>query len=231
MKAYHIQFSAIGLAGIALLASVDRVQAATLDFEGLPLTPLTGGNIIPNPASVITDNFIADGVQFGRTGVSAGVAAISGTLAPSSGIGSIAALDAAGIIPGTSGGGGAIGDMFFNFVLPGTLTPAETNAVSFTLGDSGGDTDLFTVRAYNLADVLISSLDFSEVSRFPVSLALSGMHRIEVDFTGDFGYSLDDLVFNTPTTSNTSIPEPSSLLGLGVLSAFVGGSIAQRKLS
>jgi len=187
--------------------------AVTIDFEGLDYTMITGGgNKTPNPPSVVTSDFMSDGVLFGKPGVSTGIAVVRDSFGPSSGLNSAAGLDAAGILPGTSSGS-CVGDIFFSFVLPGTLTLGETDYVSFTIGDTGGDLDIFEIRSYNLVDTLFDTQNVSNASRFPVTISLSGIHRVEVDFSGDYGYSLDDLSFTTP------VPEPMTicLLGLGSL--------------
>jgi hypothetical protein len=180
----------------------------TIDFEGLPYTAVTtSGNITPVAGSVLTDDFMSVGVLFGKEGTSAGVAVVRDSFAPSSGSNSVAGLDASGMIP-SSGGGAAIGDIYFSFVSPGSLMPSATDWVSFTIGDGGGDLDVFQIRSYTLGGSLIDTQDLSNTSRFPVTIAMSGIHRVEVDFTGDYGYSLDDLSFNSPTV----IPAPGAIL-------------------
>ena len=54
---------------------------------------------------------------------------------------------------------------------------------------------MFQIRAYDLADNPIYVQNVSGVSRFPVTIPVVGIYRVEVDFTGDFGFSLDDLQF------------------------------------
>ena len=200
-----------------LSASRNAASATTLDFEGLPITFISsGGNLTPVPSSVLTANYQSLGVLFGRGGVSAGVAVVRDTLAPSSGLNSVVGLDAGGHIPGIEGT--VAGDIYFSFVLPGSLTPGITDSISFTIGDEGFDLDSFQIRAYNLADALISSQNVSGVSRFPVNISVPGVHRVEVDFLPtDFGYSIDDLQFVTP------VPEPSTfaLFGIGAISLLI----------
>jgi len=197
--------------------------ATPLDFEGLPYTLVTsGGNHTPDPGSVLTNNFASQGVVFGKLGISAGVAVVRDSLAPSSGLNSVAGLDAGGIIPGTTSGA-FLGDIYFSFVVPGSSVPATTDWVSFTIGDAGGDLDIFQIRSYDLSDTLINSADVSGASRFPWSLALAGIHRVEVDFTGDFGYSLDDLDFNAGV-----VPVPGAIL-LGTIGAGLVGWLRRRR--
>jgi len=201
-------------------------HATRIDFEGLPFNIIeNGGDLIPSPDSVLTDNFINDGLLFGRAGISKGVAVLkSDSLAPSSGFNSIGGLDAFGNLPGTNGA--AIGDIFFEFVLPSSHTSAFTDFVQFTVGDVGGDIDMFKIYAYGLNDQLIYNQSFSNISRFSVSIAMQGIQRVEIDFSGDFGYSLDDLNFNTPFTEAGTTPEPATLLLLG---AGIVGLAGMRK--
>ena len=194
----------------ALLAP-GLVSAAVLDFDTLDYTNITtGGTVTPTAASVLTNQFASDGIVFGQAGVSAGVAVMRSVFdfAPSSGLGSIVGLDAAGDIPGVSNTGSAVGDLYFSFL-------GITDFVSFTVGDGGGDLDIFDIRVYDGSNALISNNHYENNSRFLVELAMSNIARVEVDFTGSYGYSLDDLTFNTVQ----GVPEPATLglLALGLL--------------
>ena len=51
----------------------------------------------------------------------------------------------------------ASGNMYFEFVLPGTLTPASTDSLSFSIGDFGFDFDSWTINAYGIGDALIQA--------------------------------------------------------------------------
>ena len=98
-----------------------------------------------------------------------------------------------------------------------------TDSVSFTVGDAGGDTDIFDIRAYDSSDALVFDNHYENTSRFLVEFGGFDVTRVEVDFTGSFGYSLDDLTFNTVR----QVPEPASLALLGIGLAGIG--IATRK--
>jgi hypothetical protein len=207
---------------VLALGSVSAAHAVLIDFEGLPYTVLIGsGDITPNPSSVLDDDFMSDGVLFGGPGVSTGVAVLQGVAAPSSGVNSVAGLNASGLIPGTSGGA-AVGDIYLSFVSPGTYAPSVTDSVQFTIGDSGGDLDEFVITAYDLADQVVYTGNHSGASRFSVSIATADIHRVRVDFLGDYGYTLDDLQFNTPGPG-PEVPEPATLFLMGSgLVALVG---------
>jgi len=193
----------------AAFSLVSVASAIVIDFEGLPYTIPHAGNTTPNPSSVITTYFESQGVIFGKAGVSAGVAVVRDSLAPSSGLNTVSGLNAAGVIPGTANGA-SVGDIYFQFVVPGSTTLGTASGISFTVGDGGGDLDLFQIRSYDLNNALIDSQNVSGTSRFLVTIPVSEVNRVEVDFTGDFGYSLDDLTF-TPT-GGTSVPEGGSML-------------------
>ena len=214
------KFLIVLCASLLCFLSTEDSGAVLVNFDGIvDYTVLGAGDIVPVPGSVITNNFMGDGVIFGEAGQSAGVAVIRDSLAPSSGLNSVTGLDASGLIPGTAVGGG-LGDIYFSFVLPGTSTPGITDFVSFTIGDDGGmDTDIFQIRAYDINDILISTQDLSNVSRFLASINVAGMNRVVVEFVGPYGYSLDDLNFNTPTLAPDGIPdgvpEPATMLLLG----------------
>jgi len=212
-----LQKTAIVVLSVLTMVSTAALgEVVSINFEGFPYTLITtGGNTTPNPASVLTNNFISDGVIFGKAGTSSGVAVVRDGFAPSSGSNSVTGLDASGIIPGTRGA--CVGDIYFSFVQPGTSTPGVTNSVLFTIGDGGADLDVFQIRSYNLSNVLINTQNVSKEWRFLVTVNTPGIHRVEIDFTGDYGYSMDDLIFNAP------VPEPATLLLVGL-----GGLILRR---
>jgi hypothetical protein len=204
--------SVLGAMAVLTVISAPAVATVIIDFEGLPYTDCHGlaGDVIPDAASVLADSFMSDGVLFGSK-TSAGVAVEQDSSdAPSSGLNSVVGLDVFGSIPGTESGG-RVGDIFFSFVLPGTRTPAYTDYVSFTIGDAGYDLDVFEIRSYNLADELIDIRNVSDTSRFLVAISVPEIHRVEIDFSGDFGYSLDDLTFTSP------VPEPCTLMMFGLV--------------
>ncbi len=179
-------------------------QAAVITFEELTPSGNLGGGAPTVPA--VTDFYASEGVVFGQTGVSAGiVAATDFGLQAISGTNVAVGLDSSGDIP-TS----ATGDIYFSFVTPGTTTPSTANNVAFWIGDSGGDVDFFQIRVFDLLDNLIETQDLSGASIFQVLLAQSDIHRVEIDFSGSFGFGLDDLEFESGGMG--TVPEPSSAL-------------------
>ena len=240
--------SLILLFACAVAGAPAGAAGATLNFDDLAFFNYKffgSGPFTPPAATVITDQFKTAGVIFGRPGVSTGVSVVqelsdpedldsANTLAPSSPRNSVAGLDAAGMIPrgvepdGTLAGP-AVGDIFFSFVVPGTTTPGTASGISFTVGDVGGDVDLYEIRAFGLDGALLSSQSVAAVSRIGFPLVVDGVHRVEIDFTGAFGYSLDDLTF-TIATPGGSLPAPMSLglLGLGLCAVAVGRAVMGR---
>jgi hypothetical protein len=172
-------------------------------------------------------------VVFGMPGQSAGVAVIDGrrvNLGPSSFPNTIVGLNAAGSIPSNF-----TGNIYFQFFLPGSTTPAASNLVSFTLGDGGFDADNFEIRAYGLDGQMLTSFlrptDPAEVGRFPVEIAMDGIHRVEIQRlagTGtQFGYSVDDISFDLNAQPGLhSMPEPSTWL---MLLSGLAGCLALRR--
>jgi hypothetical protein len=203
--------------GLMVVSSAGSARAALIDFEGIPATTATSGT--PPPNTVLTNNFNALGVVFGLSGVSAGaVVSNASATAPSSGTQTAGGLAANGTITPTLDD-----DLYFSFVLPGTSTPAVTNSISFTIGDSGGDFDTFIIHSFNLANAEINTQNVSGAARFPVTINTPGVNRVRIEFTSDpFGYTMDDLSFTTPT------PEPASALALcGVAAA--AGALGRRR--
>jgi len=206
--------------------------AVTIDFDDLEAGfCIPSPQCSPSPGMVLSDDLLNMGVVFGRPGESAGVAVIDGTrvkLGPSSFPNTIVGLNAAGDIPSNF-----TGSIFFGFFSPGG-TPTVSDSVSFTLGDGGGDSDNFEIRAYGLDDQMLTSfirpVDPNDVGRFPVEVWVDGIHRIEIErLVGNgtqFGYSLDDLTFEHTEPGLHSMPEPSTWLML--LSGLAGGWALRR---
>jgi hypothetical protein len=194
------------------LATAVSAQATLLDFDALAASTNLGG-IPNNPASVLSTNLNGDGIVFGRAGVSAGVAVVTYLGEAFSEPNFISGLNNAGSLIGN-----VAGDLYFHFVVPGTLISAATNSLSFVIGDSGGDFDSWTIRAFNLAGVLIDTQMLSGDSYQVYSLNMGGIHRIEIDNTTGTtaGFAVDDLDFDTPAGA---APEPTmlGLLFVGVL--------------
>jgi len=194
---------------LLLIALVQVAPCAVINFEGLPSSGSKPGPP-DNPASILTTQLSSLGVVFGRPGLSAGVSVVHNGTAYSS-PNSVVGLDAAGNEPGW-----ATGDIYLHFVQPGTLIPSVTNLVSFAIGDGGGDVDNIIIRAYDLADTQIDIQFYSSTEYQIYSLAMAGIHRLEVDFlppddTGLGGYHMDDLVFNDPAAA----PEPATMMLCG----------------
>ncbi len=207
---------------LAILSSAAFVPGTAkaltfIDFEGFPSSTNVVGDP-NNPASVISNQLAGQGVVFGRTGLSTGIAVIDdGSSAACPGL-CAAGLNAAGEIPFV-----LTGDIFFGFVDGGQ--DATADFVSFIIGDGGGDTDFFTIRSFDLANNLIGSQNVSGVSRFPVTINTPGVHRVEIDFDIDqsplkSGYYFDDLEFRVNRNGPTSVPGPLPVLGAAAAFGF-----------
>ena len=195
----------MGLACASMTAN-----AAFIDFDTHASTTSTGGAV---PASaVVTNDYASQGIVFGRSGVSAGVAVVANSNTQSQPNGACG-LDAAGALVSA-----CAGDIYFHFVNPtdGT-TPATTNALSFYIGDDGGDLDAWTINVFGAGDALLEARSVSSVSNILQSFAFAGISRVQIQWTTGTtaGYLLDDISFNTP---GGTVPEPSALalLGLGL---------------
>jgi len=225
MSVKNLVIVAVSLTSASFVVNAPAM-AVTLGFEELPSTSLLSGT--PPANTVLTDDFAADGIIFGKAGTSAGVAVTNHPSGVAFGSNAIAGLNAAGDLVFALSA-----DIFFNFVLPGTTTPAVTDSVSFTIGDIGGDLDIFDVRAFDLNNQLLFSQNVSDNSFFPVTINAAGINRVEVDFdnTSSAGYGLDNLSFNTPVPIVVSVPEPNSLLGLFAIGTLGAASTLKRKLN
>jgi hypothetical protein len=188
-------------------------HAVLLDFESLDGVSAQAGPIVP--VAVIDDEFASDGILFGKAGISAGVGVINSVafidsmIVPARTIGG---LDAGGILPGV-GSGCCTGDIYFKFL-------GVTDLISFIVGDLGGDFDVFEIRAYDIANTLVDLQNVQGDSFQNVTIAVAGIHRVEVDFdnSNEYGYALDDLQFNEVTPVTVPAPSVLVLMFAGMLS-------------
>jgi hypothetical protein len=199
--------------------------AATINFDLLPASTVVSG--VPDiPGSVLTNQLNGQGVIFGLSGVSAGVAVVD--LTPFNEISapnSIVGLDNAGEIPEF-----ASADIYFQFVVPGTLNPGVTGSVSFYVGDDCCDTDSMNVYAYGFDGTLLDTQSLSGTTWQFYSFTAPGIHRIVVENTSPHtaGYALDDLTFNDPTSA---VPEPAAqyTTGAGMVAVLVALAMRRRR--
>jgi hypothetical protein len=122
-----------------------------------------------------------------------------------------------------SNGGWYNSPIFATFVDPADgTTPAVVNGtITAMWGDGGGDTDAVDMRAYDLANNLVTSQTFTGITFTQIQVTGVGIHRVEFwantmvgSPTSDTG--LDWLSYPTP-----SVPAPgaTALLGIGGLMA------------
>lgn len=232
MKKGGLMHRAIHAAAIAAAFAGSAAQAAIINFDELTASPRVEG--APPAGTVLTDGYADLGVIFGRAGVSAGVSVVSLVREHVSRRNAVCGLDAAGLVPVA-----CAADIHFYFTLPLGGGPgggaagdsAVSRALSFKLGDSGGDIDRFAVHSYDLAGVLLATRAVETLAFTRVDLMLvNGIHRVHIEnLTGTTnGFLVDDLNFERPTDIIPPPPPPPvpappmlALFGLG-LAALAG---------
>jgi hypothetical protein len=215
-----------GFAWICGVLFVTAAQAATtINFESIG-SPMTNspGSAVPSGAQLGNQYQATLGPVF-KSG-SAFVALVnlgSGTTSPTTGIG------------GTSAGNLSYGTPFeIQFFLPGTSTPAATDAVSLQLDTIPLGSGTVTMQAFNLSGALLGTITVTDIGpppSAPLALNIPGIHRIVVSETSAT-VAFDDLTFNPLTEATaTSVPTLSeyALLGLILLIALVAAMPRQRR--
>jgi len=210
--------------GFFILVMVGTASATLVNFDSHASTILVSSGT-PPASSVVTDDYADLGVVFGRFGLSDGVAVVNNTNT-FSGPNGASGLDASGKFVENS-----IGDIYFNFVdTANSLLMATTDVVSFYLGDGGTDMDMWDIYVYDQSDILLEKRSVASISNFQLSFTYSNIHRFWIDWTAGTttGYLLDDLKFNTPTSSPVSEPATMFLFGTGLV-GLAGISIRRKK--
>jgi len=197
------------------LAACATMQGAIIDFES-SVTSATLDGAPENPASIITTQFNGLGIVFGRAGESAGVSATDVFTLALSGNNGAVGLDVNGLVPAF-----ASADIHFYFVVPGTMTPAATDSISFLLGDTCCDLDEWTIHLYDINGGSWGTQDGSYDSLVNFSAGGFGIHRVWIENTSPHngGFGVDDIIFNTPVgEGGSAVPEPASaaLMALGL---------------
>ncbi len=185
-------------------------NAVLINFDNHIATSQGSGT--PPANTVVTNDYISEGVVFGRTGVSAGVAVVNNPNTYSNPNG-VCGLNAIGDLTSS-----CIGDIYFNFV--NNQSDAVTDFVSFVVGDSGGDLDRWVINVFGIADKLLESRAVSSLSNVTETFSYSGMNRFQILWASSetTGFLFDDLNFSSPTISVVaSEPGTIVLLGLGLV--------------
>ena len=197
----------------ALLLSTSNAIAVTIDFDE---HIHNSGSDFANEDSIVTDDYVSDGIVFGKDGVSPG-GVVSWNLNTNSDPKGLCAL-------GFDGWTDCASDIYFYFVLANDAnTLATTDYLSFYVGDSGTDLDSWIINTYDPFNNLLESRTVTSYRNILVEFSYSDIHRVEILWNRDTdtGYLLDDVSFNT-TVAAIPIPAAiwlfgSALLGLGWL--------------
>lgn len=108
--------------------------------------------------------------------------------------------------------------IFVTFVDPSDgVTPAVVNGtITARWGDGGGDFDAVDMRAYDLANTLVTAQTFTGTTFTIISISGVGIHRVEFWANTNVGAGTSDTGFDWIDYPTPQIPAPGALALLGL---------------
>jgi hypothetical protein len=217
------------VAAVTLPASIASAQTLfVIPFEGGPGMPNSPGNTTVPVECRISNQFAFVGVLFSSGAGADYIAAVDlGTNHATSGTIGVGGATLTNTL--TYSGSPLLLARFVDPLNPGN--PFVTNLVSVR-GDLQSAGATISMRAFNVANVLIGSVSAPDEGGTLLSINATGIHRVEIDGTGTVAY--DDFSFHAPSAPSASAaaPEPASLAMLA-LSAIGGlplvGAVVRRR--
>jgi hypothetical protein len=121
-----------------------------------------------------------------------------------------------------SNGGWFNSPIFVTFVSPADgVTPAIVNTLTANWGDGGGDFDAVDLRAFDLANNLITTQTYTGSTFTQITLNATGIHRVEFWPNTNVGSGTSDTGFDWISYPTPVVPAPAALtlLTTGFLTA------------
>jgi hypothetical protein len=202
-----------------LLAMAGASRADVIDFENPPAGLVPNGSYIAGTAvsanAELTNQFENLGAIFTTVGGSPFAALIDlGAGHAVSGTNGIGTVDTNGNLDYTL-------DLDIFLVVPGTLTPAVTDAISIQ-GDEISIPGNVVFSAYDVNGNLVASGTQPDTPGGTYALSAAGIHEFRLHSTsGTVAY--DNLSFDVPTNPDgaSAVPEPATLWFSGVAGAVI----------
>ncbi|CAG0980295.1 hypothetical protein PHYC_01730 [Phycisphaerales bacterium] len=121
-----------------------------------------------------------------------------------------------------SNGGWFNSPIFIEFVdMANGVTPAYVDGtVTCMWGDGGGDFDAVDMRAYDLANNLITSQTFTGSTFTQIQLTANGIHRLEFWANTNVGSGTSDTGLDWITYPTPQVPAPAALFLFAALPVF-----------
>lgn len=188
-------------------AVVLNFDAAQIAGTGLAPMPNSGGSI-PSTARLSNQFLSSSGIVFSPfvALVDVETTAPESMPSPTNGIGGVSTNNTVSYAT----------PILASFFLPAnSSTPAITDFVSVQ-ADFFGEGGSISLQAFNTQGTLIGSTSAVDSGGPILSLSIAGIHSVRIE--GTSGSAFDNFTFNDVVADpSASVPEPSTLLGLGLL--------------
>jgi hypothetical protein len=208
--------------GLIAMESSSLRGDVVIDFEGLTGMGNSPGSPVPAANQLSDQDLATDGVLFSSASPFAALVNLGVGHATSGSIGI-----------GATNGSQALdysGSIIASFFLSGSPGPLAVTDFVTVRGDTIGIGGPITLQAYDVGGNLLASDVEIDAGGTLLSVSVAGIHSVRF-FSSTATVAFDDFSFGKLRAAGTVVPEPTSIvmLGIGTMSLFAYGIHGRRK--